>query len=139
MKKVLFDGDGVRPYMATRMPQFGEPNLRHLPDLFARLDAVKQFEFSLPRSEGGNQKERDREKEMRTAGRELVGDKGLYCIACHSFNGKAPNKQGIDLMTFNERLQPSWFYHFVRDPNAFRPRTVMPTAWPGGRRFTRRS
>ncbi len=36
-------------------------------------------------------------------------------------------------MTVNERLQPSWFYHFVRDPNAFRPRTVMPTAWPGGK------
>ena len=133
MKKVLFDGDAVRSYMATRMPQFGEPNLRHLPELFARLDGVKKVEFALPRPEGGNQKERDREKEMRAAGRELVGDKGLYCIACHSFNGSAPNKQGIDLMTFNERLQPSWFYHFVRDPNAFRPRTVMPTAWPDGK------
>lgn len=41
LKKVLFDGDGVRPYMATRMPQYGEPNLRHLPDLFTKLDAVK--------------------------------------------------------------------------------------------------
>ncbi|MEO2092248.1 MAG: c-type cytochrome, partial [Gemmataceae bacterium] len=38
MKKVLFDGDAVRPYMGTRMPQFGEPNLRQLPDLFAKLD-----------------------------------------------------------------------------------------------------
>ena len=132
MKKVLFDGDSVRPYMATRMPQFGETNLRHLPDLFSRLDTVKNIEFSLPRTEGRNQKERDQDKEMRTAGRELVGDAGLSCIACHSFNGKTPSKQGIDMLTFNQRLQPSWFYHFVRDPNAFRPRTVMPTAWPGG-------
>ncbi len=68
LKKVLFDGDGVRPYMATRMPQFGEPNLRHLPDLFARLDEVKKIDFSLPMSEGGTQKERDREREMRAAG-----------------------------------------------------------------------
>jgi mono/diheme cytochrome c family protein len=132
LKKVLFDGDGVRPYMLTRMPQFGEPNLRHLPDLFARLDHVKTFEFSLPRREGGNKLERDREKDLRTAGRELVGDKGLSCVACHAVNGKAPNKKGIDLMTSYERLNPSWYYHFMINPSAFRPRTVMPTSWPGG-------
>ena len=41
MKKVLFDGDSVRPYMFTRMPQFGEANLRHLPELFSRLDRLE--------------------------------------------------------------------------------------------------
>ena len=138
MKKVLFDGDSVRSYMATRMPQYGEPNLRHVPDLFARLDSVKTFDFSLPKSEGGNQKDRDREKEMRAAGRELIGDKGLNCIACHSSNGKTPGKQGIDLLTSTHRLQPSWFYHYVRDPNLFRPRTVMPTGWPGGQAVHRK-
>ena len=135
LKKVLFDGDGVRPYMSTRMPQYGEPNLRHLPDLLATLDAsgVKPVTFSLPKSEGRTQQERDREKEMRAAGRELVGDQGLNCIACHSFNGKTPGKAGIELLTSTERVQPSWFYHFLRAPNAFRPRTVMPSSWPDGR------
>ncbi len=133
MKKVLFDGDAVRPYMGTRMPQFGEPNLRHLPDLFAKLDSVKAVEFALPKTEGGGEKERVREKELRAGGRELVGDKGLNCAACHTFNGKKPGKAGIDLLTFTERLQPSWFYHFVRDPSAFRRGIVMPTSWPGGK------
>ena len=133
MKKVLFDGDGVRPYMMTRMPQFGEPNLRHLPDLFAMLDAVKPVAFSLPKSEGRTEMENAREREMRAAGRELVGDKGLNCVACHTFNGKKPSKAGIELLTTNERLQPDWFYHFVRDPSAFRPRTIMPTSWPEGK------
>lgn len=133
MKKVLFDSDGVRPYMATRMPQFGEPNLRHLPDLFAKLDAVKPVAFSLPKPEGRTEKENAREREMRAAGRELVGDKGLNCVACHTFNGKKPSKAGIELLTANERLQPDWFYHFLRDPSAFRRRTIMPTAWPGGK------
>jgi mono/diheme cytochrome c family protein len=119
--------------MGTRMPQFGEPNLRHLPELFANLDSVKAVELALPKTEGANEKERAREKELRAGGRELVGDKGLNCAACHTFNGKKPGKAGIDLLTFPERLQSSWFYHFVRDPNAFRPRTVMPTAWPGGK------
>ena len=69
---------------------------------------------------------------MRAAGRELVGDQGLNCIACHSFNGKTPGKAGIELLASPERLQPAWFYHFLRTPNAFRPRTVMPTSWPDG-------
>ena len=134
MKKVLFDAESVRPYMLTRMPQFGESNLRHLPDLFARLDTVKNITvFTYPDSESGNEKARAREKEMRAAGRELIGDKGLNCIACHSFNGKTPNKKGIDLVTSFQRLKPSWFYHFLIDPGAFRPRTVMPTSWPGGK------
>ena len=137
MKKVLFDGDAVRPYMGTRMPQFGEPNLRHLPELFAKLDSVKAVEFALPKwantTEGRGEKERTREMELRAGGRELVGDKGLNCIACHTFNGKKTSKGGIDMLTFPDRLLTSWFYHFVRDPNAFRPRITMPTSWPGGK------
>ena len=65
MKKMLFDGDSVRPYMFTRMPQFGESNLKHLPELFARLDTVAKFEFSLPEVESRNEKERARERELR--------------------------------------------------------------------------
>jgi mono/diheme cytochrome c family protein/cytochrome c2 len=132
MKKVLFDGDSVRPHMATRMPQFGEPNLHYLPELFANLDKVKPVELNIPKAETNNPKERERERELRAAGRELIGDKGLNCIACHSFNSKVPNKHGIDLMTTTQRLQPSWVYHFLQDPNAFRPRIVMPTSWPKG-------
>lgn len=132
MKKVLFDGDSVRTYMHTRMPQFGEKNLSHLTELFSQLDSLPPVSFRLPKPEGRDQKERDREKEMRTAGRELVGDKGLYCIACHGMNGKSPLKAGIDMVTFTARLQPNWFYHFVRDPGAFRPRTIMPSSWSKG-------
>ena len=134
MKKVLFDGESTRPYMFTRMPQFGEPNLRHLPELFARLDAVETVELPIPDSENGGQKERERAKELRTAGHELLGDKALYCVACHNFNGKpSPNNKGIDLMTSYERLKPSWFYHFLRNPAEYRPRIVMPLCWPGGK------
>lgn len=74
-----------------------------------------------------------RERELRTAGRELLGDKALNCVACHTFNGKSSNFKGIDLMLSYQRLQASWFYHYMRDPNAFRPRTVMPSAWPDGK------
>ena len=47
-----------------------------------------------------SKEEREREKTLRTAGRELLGQQGVYCIACHNFNGKpAPVNKGIDLMT----------------------------------------
>src|SRR5208282_2479935 len=133
MKKVLFDAESVRPYMFTRMPQYGEPNLRHLPDLFSRLDQVEDFRFSMPNSESENEKERARAQQLRDAGRKLLGDKSLYCIACHNFNGKTPQNNGIELMSSYQRLKPSWFYHFLRNPNAYRPRIVMPVAWPGGK------
>jgi len=134
LKKVLFDGESVRHYMATRMPQHGTANLQHLPALFARLDVLEGKEMKIPKPESRSESEREREKRLRAAGRELLGDKGVNCVACHNFNGKtAHTNQGIDLLTSYERLQPAWFNSYLRNPGAFRPRTVMPTAWPDGR------
>ena len=133
MKKVLFDGESVRHYMATRMPQYGTSNLQRLPSVFARLDVLKSREMKIPSPESRSEGEREHEKLLRAVGRELLVDKGLSCIACHNFNGKAaPGTQGIDLLTTYQRLQPGWFNSYLRNPGAFRPRTVMPTAWPNG-------
>jgi len=133
LKRMLFDADSVRPYMLTRMPQYGEPNLRQLPDLLARLDKIEEVALPIPHAGGRNEKERALEKELRAAGRELMGDRGLSCVACHNFNGKPSlANKGIDMMTFYQRLKPSWFYHFVRNPIAYRPGIVMPFSWPGG-------
>jgi hypothetical protein len=35
-------------------------------------------------------------------------------------------------MTSSQRLQSGWFSSFVRNPGTFRPRIIMPNAWPGG-------
>ena len=133
LKKVLFDGESVRPYMLTRMPQYGEPNLGHLPALFSRVDILESVELNIPNPESDTKAEREREKMLRAAGRELLGQQGVYCVACHNFNGKpAPVNKGMDLMTMFERLQPGWFNNFVRNPGKYRPRIVMPYSWPDG-------
>ena len=133
MKKVLFDGESVRHYMTTRMPQYGSANLQNLPSTLSRLDVLEGAEMTIPSPESSTQSEREREKVLRAAGRELLGDKGVNCVACHNFNGKAAQtNQGIDLLTSYPRLQPVWFNRYLRNPGAFRPRTVMPTAWPNG-------
>ena len=68
--------------------------------VFARLDVLKSKEMKIPSPESRSESEREREKLLRAAGRELLGDKGLNCIACHNFNGKAAQvNQGIDLLT----------------------------------------
>lgn len=133
LKKVLFDGESVRTYMMTRMPQYGVDNIGHLPSLFRRLDVLDGPPMNIPNPEGRDEKEREQEKLMRAAGRELLGDKGANCVACHRFNSKAANvNQGIELLTSYERLEPQWFHRYLRNPGAFRPRTVMPSAWPDG-------
>jgi mono/diheme cytochrome c family protein len=133
LKKVLFDGESVRHYMATRMPQYGAANLQHLPAVLARLDVLQSKAMNIPSSESRSESERNREKLLRAGGRELLGDKGLNCVACHVFNGKAaPGSQGIDLVTTTQRLQPGWYNSYLRNPNAFRPRTVMPSGWSNG-------
>lgn len=133
MKKVLFDGESVRHYMATRMPQYGAANLQHLPSLFTRLDVLTGPDLKIPNPESRDESTRQHEKLLRAAGRELLGDKGVNCVACHNFNGKAAHtNQGIDLLTSYPRLQPVWFNRYLRNPGEFRPRTVMPTAWPNG-------
>ena len=125
LRKVLFDAETVRPYMHTRMPQFGEENLQYLPMLLEKVDRLQEVEFREPK--------RDNRRKYREGGHLLVGDKGLNCVACHNFNGKLSlGLKGLDLLTSFERLQPSWFAHFMRDPQKFRPGIVMPNYWPGG-------
>ena len=122
---MLFDAETVRPYMHTRMPQFGEANLRDLPTLLEKVDRMPQIALPEPK--------RDDRRIFREAGHLLVGDKGLNCVVCHNFNGKpSPSLRGLDLLISFERLQPSWFAHFMLDPQKYRPGIVMPNFWPGG-------
>ncbi|MFM9118434.1 MAG: hypothetical protein ACKOU6_19975 [Planctomycetota bacterium] len=132
LKKVLFDGESVRPHMITRMPQYGETNLRHLPDLFAELDSLPEWKLSLPNHESRDEAERNRARDLRDAGRKLLGNTSLNCVNCHNYNGKTPQNNGLELMTTPQRLRPAWFRQFLLSPNTIRPRIIMPVAWPGG-------
>lgn len=125
MHRVMFDGAAVRPYMLTRMPQFGESNLGPLPERFSAVDPAEPFDMA--------QLDTDAARESRDAGRLLLGTDGLGCVTCHNFNGKAsPSFKGIDLITSIERLHPAWFAQFLVEPQALRPGIVMPVSWPGG-------
>lgn len=125
LEQVLAEGAGVRPYMGVRMPRFGWEHLEHLPALLAAEDARPERVYEKPRGE--------RQRELRDAGRELLGIKGLACVSCHTWNGiEAIAFQGPDLIGTYDRLQPAWFHDFLLDPSGFRPGIVMPESWPDG-------
>jgi putative heme-binding domain-containing protein len=124
MRQVLVSGRSIRPYVKTRMPQYGAENVGHLVDLFQQVDQLPEIEFA---------KFKD-QKEIRKVGAEMAGTGGLNCIVCHTFQLKqAANMPAVDLTEMAERLQKKWFYHYMRDPQSLSLNTVMPSFWPGGR------
>ena len=127
IKQVLVEGAAVRPYMATRMPQFGEANVGHLPALFEKADALPAAQpqpdvFAKGMAGDANK-----------FGRTLVGTTGLSCIACHHLAGnKSLGVPALDLATSGPRLKWDWFRRYLLDPQELRPGTRMPAFWPAG-------
>jgi hypothetical protein len=124
--QVLFDGASIRPYMHTRMPQFGLQNLDGLPELFAKLDEPIPYTTHVFEGE-------DERRAARDAGRRLLGIRGGACVSCHDFNGRpSPSFRGLDLIGSTDRLRPGWFREFCINPQKLRPGIVMPESWSGG-------
>ena len=124
MRDVLVNHRSIRPYMKTRMPQYGEVNIGHLVNLFAENDHISDTKFA----------EFDDQKAMREKGHLLAGDKGLNCVACHTYQFKASDTMpAVDLTEMTERLKKDWFYQYMLAPQTFSLNTVMPSFWPGGR------
>jgi cytochrome c553 len=119
LAKVLMGEVSVRPYLKTRMPVFGA-SVSELGPLLLRADS--KASSPLP---GGDD----------TAGRQLLGTHGgLGCITCHRWGDKPSlGIQALDISNIGQRLQPEWFSEYLRDPAAYRPGTLMPSFWPGGK------
>ncbi len=123
MRDVLVNGRVIRPYVLTRMPQYGEDNISHLMDLIQNTDKLGPTEFA----------KFDDQKEMRKMGLEMAGNQGLNCVACHTYKFELSDTMpAVDLTEMAERLKKDWFHQYMLDPQKFSPNTVMPSFWPGG-------
>ncbi|MEO1525979.1 MAG: c-type cytochrome [Planctomycetota bacterium] len=124
MRDVLVNGRAVRPYIKTRMPQYGEQNVGHLVELFQSVDELSETRHASFKNQ----------KETRELGLKLVGNKGLNCVACHTYQYKtADTMPAVDLTEMAERLKKDWFYQYMLSPQSFSPNTVMPSFWPNGK------
>lgn len=124
LRRVLLEGARARPWMATRMPQFGasaEPLVTGL----SCYDGVE------PNTDGT---EPQPGEEMVIAGRALVGEAGLNCISCHTFaDFPEPHAPAPNLAAFSERLRYDWYKSYVLNPGRFKPGTRMSAFFQSGR------
>ncbi|MBC8325266.1 MAG: c-type cytochrome [Verrucomicrobia subdivision 3 bacterium] len=127
LHKVLRGEGAVRPYLATRMPDFGEANAKRLTQILTAADARANVK---PTPRHGTENKVGRNK----YGRDLMGVQGLNCITCHQLAGhKSLGIQALDLAHAPSRLRPEWFRDYLINPAAFRPGTRMPSFWPEGK------
>ena len=121
IRDVLVNKGSVRPYMATRMPQFGAANVETLAASFEKVDGFGAGDTALELADV-------------KWGRKLVGTDGMSCISCHTFAGKKSlGIPAMDLTLMSKRLKPDWFHAYLLDPQSLRPGTRMPAFWPEGK------
>lgn len=116
IKQVLTEAARARPYMATRMPQFGSKIVGELPAALAQTDGVA------PDSDLHASPVSDTQV---VAGRTLVGEKGMNCISCHVFGGRTAGTRGPEITKFAERIRYEWWRVYLMAPARFKPGTRM--------------
>ncbi len=70
------------------------------------------------------------DREVRVDEATSVRGKGLYyekygCEGCHQINGKG-GYVGPPLDKVSERLKPGWIFHWLKNPQAFKPESIEP-------------
>jgi mono/diheme cytochrome c family protein len=127
LQTVFDQGAKDRPYMFTRMPKFGMPNVGSLVAALEQTDAA--LLQPVPKIDSD-----PLDKKFKAAGRRLVGAQGFSCIKCHTFADKrSTGIQALSLTTMTKRLRPEWFYPYLKSPLAYRPGTRMPTPYADGK------
>jgi cbb3-type cytochrome oxidase cytochrome c subunit len=124
LRQLLTKAGRVRPYMALRMPQFGEVLVGRLPKALAALEGADPDDtvHKVPLTAGKLE-----------AGRHLVGRNALGCISCHDLGG-IPNTgtRGPDLVAQDQRVRYDWYLRWLEQPQRMQPDTRMPIVFPNG-------
>lgn len=124
-EKILWGAGGsVRPYMDTRMPNFGRAQTE---DLIAWLNEADKLEKPVTIDVSGLEKHHRAE-----LGRKLLGSTGLACVSCHGLKDRKSLGPPVIRLTHTvERLQPEYFKELLLNPQATQPGTVMPPMFVG--------
>ncbi|MFO0947941.1 MAG: hypothetical protein U1D30_18810 [Planctomycetota bacterium] len=118
----------LRPWISPRMPRFrhSKEDLHALVTYFERHD--RQVEEGTPVSSADDLAS----QEMLFAAHRLVGGNGFGCMSCHSIGDYQPAEvepgaRGADLKMLGQRMRPSWFRRWTRDPSRIVPGSEMPS------------
>lgn len=117
LHEVLTNAGRARPYMETRMPQFGAAQVDDLARALAALDGV----FA-----GADRAAPPPAADLVAAGHRLVGESAMNCISCHAFGDRPlAGTPGPDMVDLAERIRFEWWKAYVRNPQRFKPGTRM--------------
>ena len=109
----------ARPWLPQRMPSFPQ----HAHSLAHGLTQLHGLQPSLP-------DDSPRQPEAAKIGKKLVSIEGLACITCHGAAELPPLASfeviGINFAQTNKRLQPEYFYRWLRNPHRIDPNSRMP-------------
>jgi mono/diheme cytochrome c family protein len=124
-EKILWgEGGSVRPYMDTRMPNFGREQTE---DLIAHFNEADQLDKPVKIDVSGLEKHHRAE-----LGRKLLGATGLACVSCHGLKDRKSLGPPVIRLTHTvERLQPEYFKELLLNPQVTQPGTVMPPMFVG--------
>ena len=125
LEKILWGKDGgVRPYLDTRMPDFGRAQTEALITHFAEADEFQPIER--PQASGAEMAQRA------AAGRNLYGSQGLGCVACHGLKGdSSPGPPAAHLTQAVERLRPEYFKELLLKPDTLLLSPTKPPVFAG--------
>ncbi len=121
---ILEQGANERPYMKTRMPAF---RYQPLEKWHAEINALDR------KTEAAEVATSHSHELVVSNGRLLVGDKGLACIKCHTYNNiGVEGIRALDALRWPVRLRKDWFHRYLMDPQKYRPGTRMPASFVDG-------
>jgi cbb3-type cytochrome oxidase cytochrome c subunit len=125
LRDVLVRVGRARPWMALRMPQFGEPQVGRLPEALAALEGAEPDDqvHKVPLTSA-----------KIDAGRLLIGKNAFGCISCHDL-ARIPNTgtRGPDLAFMDQRVRYEWYRRWLEQPQRMSPGTRMPTVFNEGK------
>ncbi len=117
------DRDGVRSYLAVRMPtfSFSDDEIQKLVRFFSAL-ASQSLPYLPPKLEPLTDQER-------TLARELFTSPAAPCLKCHATGVPAHDAIATapNFLLAPDRLKPAWTNRWILDPSRIAPGTNMPS------------
>ena len=117
------DRDGVRGYLAVRMPtfSFSDGEVQKLVRFFSAM-ASQSLPYMPPKMEPLT----DQERQM---ARQLFTHPAAPCLKCHATGVPAHDAIATapNFLLAPERLKPAWTYRWILDPSRIAPGTAMPS------------
>jgi mono/diheme cytochrome c family protein len=105
----------LRPILTERMPNLflSDAEIKTVVDYMEKVFVVDSLDH-----------------DVKMDGTKISRGKDLYfvkysCQACHKINGKG-GYVGPPLDKVSERLKPGWVYHWLKNPQAFKPESIEP-------------